>query len=93
MQKFFKTRHIITVVLLVALFFLTFFIGIYVGDSNRPEIDKIIGLSNKETQVATKTDFSPFWKTWNTLNEKYPSANKITDQDRVYGAIQGLVGS
>lgn len=93
MQKNLKTRHITTVISLVALLFLTFFGGLYIGDHNRPEIDKVIGLSNKETQVTTGADFSPFWKVWNTINEKYPKANKITDQNRVYGAISGLVDS
>jgi len=93
MQNFSKTKRIAVVILVVFLFFITFIVGVYIGDSNRPEIDKVIGISNKETQVATKTDFSPFWKVWNTLNEKYPSASKITDQDKVYGAIAGLVNS
>ncbi len=93
MQNFLKTRHITTVIFLLVLFFLTFLGGVYIGDHNRPEIDKVIGLANKETQVATQTDFSPFWKVWNTINEKYPKADKITGQDRVYGAISGLVGS
>lgn len=93
MQNFSKTRRIATVIIVVILFVFTFTIGVYVGDSNRPEIDKILGISNKETQVSTKTDFSSFWKVWNTMNEKYPEASKITDQDRVYGAISGLVSS
>ncbi len=93
MQIFFKTRRIATVIIIFALFFLTFIVGIYVGDYNRPEIDKVLGLSNKETQVTTKTDFSSFWKVWNTINEKYPKADKINDQDKVYGAISGLVSS
>jgi len=94
MQNFSKTRHITTVLLAVVLFFLTFVVGIYVGNSNRPEADKILGLTNKETPVlTTRTDFSSFWKAWNAINEKYPGAAKITDQNRVYGAIAGLVGS
>ena len=90
MENLSKTRHIITVVFLVVLSFVG---GVYVGDHNRPEIDKVLGLSNKETQVATKTDFFPFWKVWNTINEKYPKGEEITDQSRVYGAISGLIGS
>jgi len=70
-----------------------FFLGVYVDRNNRPEIEKVSGISNKETSVTTETDFSPFWKVWNIINEKYPKAEKITDQDRVYGAISGLVGS
>ena len=90
MENLSKTRYFAAVVLFIVLFFI---FGIFVGVSNRPEIEKAIGLSGKETQVATKTDFSPFWKVWNTLDEKYPSAGKITDQERVYGAIGGLVNS
>lgn len=93
MEKFLKTRRIATVLLIVVLFFLTFFVGIYIGDSHRPEIDKVLGLSNKETEVVTTTDFSPFWKVWNTMNQKYLEASQITDQNRVYGAISGLVSS
>lgn len=90
MEKWNKIKIYAGIVLLVALFF---GLGVYVGDRNRPAIDKVIGISNKEPQVATTVDFSPFWKAWNIINEKSPEAGKITDQDRVYGAISGLVGS
>ncbi|MFA5931852.1 MAG: S41 family peptidase [Candidatus Paceibacterota bacterium] len=92
MKEFFTTKRtsITATIFFVAVFFL---FGIYIGDHNRPEIDKITGISGKEPQVATGADFAPFWKVWNTINEKYPSANKITDQNRVYGAISGLAGS
>ncbi|MFA6257466.1 MAG: S41 family peptidase [Candidatus Paceibacterota bacterium] len=96
MQKFsdfLNTKRIAATILIVFLFIATFIGGVYVGDSNRPEIDKVLGISNKETQVITTTDFSPFWKVWNTINEKNPSASGVTDQDRVYGAIEGLVSS
>jgi len=90
MQKYPKIRHFITVVFLVALFFV---LGIYFGVHNRPEIEKVLNLSHKETEVVTETDFSPFWKVWNIINDKYPKADKTTDQDKVYGAISGLIGS
>jgi len=90
METFSKTKRYAITVLLVALFFI---FGVYIGDRNRPEIDKVTGIFGKETQVATQADFSPFWKVWNTINEKYPNASKITDQNRVYGAISGLMGS
>lgn len=90
MLKYFKTRRTSATILLVALFF---GLGIYIGFYNSPEIDRVLGLSGKETAVLTETDFSPFWKVWNNINEKYPSASKITDQNKIYGAIAGLVGS
>ncbi|OGI64549.1 hypothetical protein A3H53_02615 [Candidatus Nomurabacteria bacterium RIFCSPLOWO2_02_FULL_40_10] len=90
MEQFSKTRYIVGVVLLVSISFL---LGVSFGKNSRPEIEKVTDLSNKETQVATDADFSPFWKVWNTINEKYPKAEEITDQDRVYGAISGLMDS
>ena len=89
-QDFLKVRRNALVILLIAGFFV---FGVYIGFNKRPEIEKVISLSGKETAVETTADFSPFWKVWNILNEKYPSASETTDQERVYGAISGLVGS
>ena len=56
-----------------------------------------MSLTGKESDVvfdSEKTDFSPFWKSWNILNEKFVSANgTTTDQDRIWGSIEGLVSS
>ncbi len=94
MLEFFKTKRTIAVILLVAGFF---FLGIYTGFNNKLKIDKVLALSTIDTaidaSVNTTADFTSFWKVWNAINEKYPSASKITDQERVYGAISGLVGS
>ncbi|KKR42945.1 MAG: Carboxyl-terminal protease [Parcubacteria group bacterium GW2011_GWF1_40_6] len=90
MEKFSKTKHIAITVLFIFLFFA---FGMYVGGSNYREMDKILGVSAKDPEVETQVDFSPFWKVWNTINEKYPSATKVSDQDRVYGAISGLMSS
>lgn len=89
MQKFSKTGNMVTVVFLIVL---AFFSGMYVKRDTRSEIDKV-ALTNKETIVTTEADFAPFWEVWNSINEKYPETSKITDQEKVYGAISGLVGS
>ncbi|MFA6585711.1 MAG: S41 family peptidase [Candidatus Paceibacterota bacterium] len=90
MLEYFKTRRASATILLVVIFF---GLGIYIGFNNRPEIDKVVNITGKETAVKTDADFSPFWKVWNDINEKYPSASKITDQEKIYGAISGLVSS
>lgn len=89
MQKFLKEKYNIIIVLLILG---SFWGGIHVGANNISGIDKVL-LANKEIGVTTQADFSPFWEVWNTINEKYPKADKITDQNRIYGAISGLVGS
>jgi len=90
MLKFFKKRRISAVILFVAGFFI---LGIFVGSHNQSEINKITNISNKNTPAETKADFSSFWKVWNVINEKYPQAKEVTDQERVNGAISGLVES
>jgi carboxyl-terminal processing protease len=70
-----------------------FSLGLYLGYSKRPEIEKVTSVINKETQVETKADFNSFWKAWNVLNEKSIYKDEIKDEDRVWGAISGLASS
>jgi len=79
---------------------LTFFVGVSIGYQNRPPAEQIRTLTNKEPSVVfdlPQTDFSPFWEAWNLINEKFLPANSTTtavgDQEKVWGAIQGLVRS
>ena len=91
MQELIKKIHNNSNVILFSIIF--FIAGIYIGYNHQPAINMITGIEGKETAVDTTTDFSPFWKVWNTINEKYPDAKGVNDQDRVYGAISGLVSS
>ncbi len=74
-----------------------FLFGIHIGYDNRPEVQKILSLTNTEGPLPfeeARVDFSPFWKTWNTINEKFIStASTTADQEKVWGAIGGLVDS
>lgn len=68
-------------------------LGIYIGYAHRPYVDRIAGISDKEAPATISADFEPFWKAWNMIDEKYPGAKDVSAQDRVYGAIKGLVDS
>lgn len=70
-----------------------FSLGLYFGYSHRPEIEKVFTVINKDSQVETTADFSPFWKAWNILKEKSIHNIDTTDQERVWGAISGLTNS
>ena len=74
-----------------------FFLGLYVGVNKKTEVEKITTLINKEPSIVfaqEQVDFDPFWKAWNLINEKFVTGNgTTTDQERVWGAIEGLVGS
>lgn len=67
--------------------------GIFVGFSQRPAIEKVVTLYNKETSKPPEIDFSPFWASWNIIKEKYAADNGFEDQKMVWGAIQGMIGS
>lgn len=79
----------------VVCFIGVFLFGVYIGFENRPASQKIVGVINKDVPqgLSEDTDFQPFWKAWQLVNEKYPDANKTTNQDHVYGAIKGLLAS
>lgn len=95
MKDFFKYRaYVFLAILIVGGIFSS---GYYFGKHNRSDIEKIVTVINKEQADGT-VDFAPFWKAWNIINEKYVPTNstttdKVPDQDRVYGAIEGMVKS
>ena len=38
-------------------------------------------------------DFSLFWETWKTVEEKYVDSEKLDTQEMIYGAITGMINS
>jgi carboxyl-terminal processing protease len=93
MNKNIDLKKLGYIVIFIVVVFGVFGTGIYVGYSQRPEIEKISSVVNKDPQVETTADFSAFWKAWNILNDKSIYAKKTNDQDRVWGAISGLASS
>ena len=67
--------------------------GIYVGYSHRSYAERVADVSGSQAPSDVNADFAPFWKVWETIDEKYPDAKSVSSQDRVYGAIKGLVAS
>ncbi|MCI0680350.1 S41 family peptidase, partial [bacterium] len=69
--------------------------GTLLGYHNRPAAEKVLALTGKSPDMALdKTDFSPFWEAWNVIDERYVSTEEeVTNQDRVWGAIEGMTAS
>ena len=67
-----------------------FFIGLYTGERGNSSGS---GSNLVDTTVVSKDQFSPFWKVWNILDQKYVAAASTTDQDKIWGAIKGLASS
>lgn len=72
------------------LILLIFFGGYFVGNTNS-------GVSGLERVSAdNEVDLKAFWKTWDLIDEKYIAASstkEISNTDRIYGAISGMVES
>ncbi len=82
----------------ILLFAVIFGAGFAFGQRAVPPVQKITTLEGKDPAPSIKTvaDFSPFWTAWNTLSEKYVPATSTavaSDQEKVWGAIEGLTSS
>ncbi len=67
-----------------------FFVGgAFFGNSYKSSLH---GFYDKTTPKEG-VNFDTFWSVWNSIDEKYIGAKDVSDEDRMYGAIQGLVQS
>ncbi|MFA6463945.1 MAG: S41 family peptidase [Candidatus Paceibacterota bacterium] len=86
----------------VSVFLLTtaFFAGIYTDAKLTENPNNVQGISvvlNSSKGQPNNVDFTTFWKVWQTLDENYvytgTSSATTTSEDRVNGAIKGMVAS
>jgi carboxyl-terminal processing protease len=75
-----------------------FFSGLQVGNGSLRDASLEAGLFSffTPTPAASETDLSQFWKVWQLLDEKFVSASStenVTTQEKIEGAIKGLVKS
>ena len=73
----------------------SFGLGVYFGYQNRPDVEKVLAVLGKEQETAPgqEIDFSPFWKSWRIIEEKYVTSNGTDRQKMIWGAIEGLASS
>ena len=70
-----------------------FALGFYFGGKSQEQNLIAQSITNKNVPASTTADFGPFWQAWDILNQKFVqthSKKTVTDQDKVWGAIQGL---
>ncbi|MBI4155705.1 MAG: S41 family peptidase [Candidatus Zambryskibacteria bacterium] len=105
MNNFAKYRT--RTILLILIFGAIFLSGFYLGQNNKSESEKVVSIINKDSTGVPQVDFASFWQVWNVIDEKYvptvsststastdpPQAERVDDQTRVYGAIEGMVKS
>ncbi|MEK7608477.1 MAG: S41 family peptidase [Patescibacteria group bacterium] len=59
---------------------------------NRPSLLPPVYLENVST-TTIEADFGTFWQAWNSIDKIYLKSTSTSKEDRVYGAISGLVDS
>lgn len=79
---------------------LVFGAGFYYGNVHEQQYGNNASLLDSRESSAENIDFDLFWEAWNVLNEKFVTQNSTstdemytTDQERVFGAIQGMTQS
>ena len=97
-EKYQKTIRALGI---LALAFVVFVVGAYAG--TQKTIAKILepaaftnaqSLSGVSSTAPSNENLSEFWYVWNLMNQKYSfTTTAPTDQDKIYGAISGMVSS
>lgn len=76
---------------------IAFGIGVGVGERVQVKVDSAIVAQNSPDAGSHNLDLAPFWKAVDVLNGKFISTTASSsvpkDQDKVWGAIQGLTAS
>lgn len=95
MNNSFKQYKLVLIV--VVLVGASFGFGVYFGKSGQPtdyKIPPVIGASNISSSSA---NIDAFWATWRALDQKFvythKGVKKISDADKMWGAIEGLTAS
>ncbi len=95
MNEYFS-KYRITVIVSFLIICTSFFGGVYVG-IHQKTTGTAADLQNKNPNTLVKGDFSPFWRAWDILTEKYvgsaSSSKSVNDQEKIWGAIEGLARS
>ena len=91
------SKHRIFVIASLLIVGASFFCGYYFGSQKINETNSSANLENKNPTSFVNGNFAPFWKAWDILNEKHVSSSSSTpvlaDQDKIWGAIEGLADS
>ncbi len=87
MRKYISTISWVVVLVIV------FGFGFFFGQSSQPSIEKIEGLTSKESNQDIGIDFSLFWDAWYLIETNYVDRASLDRQEMVYGAISGLLKS
>jgi len=88
-----KNKIFFSALFFVLIIGISFVTGFFVGNSHGNLTNSFL---NKSVSANEVVDLSEFWKVWELINEKFMTASStegISDQQKVWGAIKGMVDS
>lgn len=93
-----RPRNLLGIGLALLLAAAAFFSGVQFGFENTKSMQMEAGLFSifsRTPAPSEEVDLSEFWRVWNLMEEKFVSSTStpVSVEDRVEGAIQGLVSS
>jgi carboxyl-terminal processing protease len=95
-----SSRSLLAIVLALLLATATFFSGLHIGtftsETSTSQTASIMSFFTGKQKVSTEADLTEFWRVWELLDEKFAfgsSSEKISTEDKINGAIAGLVRS
>lgn len=65
-----------------------FCVGVIFGRSIVPNAEGLLSIKN-----SSNVDIGLFWEVWNILDTRYVEKDKVSEEEKVYGAVKGLVDS
>lgn len=80
-------KKIVAIVVLVVVAGVSYTLG------SRSRTPIIANPPRVEALMVTDREFAPFWKVWSLLDEKFVGTATTTKQQRIHGAMKGLVDS
>jgi carboxyl-terminal processing protease len=90
----FQNKRTTAVIVLIAAIIAAFAAGVFADRTwYAPVRIQQVATSVQNGEAPHGVDFEPFWTAWRLLNEKYVKPDKVSDQDKVWGAISGLAQS
>lgn len=94
-----KTKKILQVVIVVVLGLILVGSGFWLGwtsGTKHPQNITVSGAANMISDASgtpNAADFSVFWQAWQDINQYYLRNPSTTNQGKMYGAIDGLLGA
>ena len=91
-----STATFIAIVFALVFALVSFFTGVSFGAANTTQSASIFSFFQSEPKPAQTVDLDEFWRVWDLMEEKFATASSTDTpsvEDRLFGAINGLVGS